>query len=401
MKKGQKVKRYGNIYSNGARKSKRRKALLGVLCVAVLAVAGWLIYPPVRDFLLNDDYYGEEESSSSSLTDILNRSEVGSVSDKEEISGSTGAESLPEASEPEVIVPAVTEVKGIYLPASAAVDRAAFSTGLENASAHGVNTVLVESKDSGGTVYFSSENEVAAKAKAVSDTPFDAAETAKAIHEKGMRASAVVYAFRDPLVSRNVKSMAVTYGNSETRWLDNSADLGGKSWLNPCSEEAQDYIISLAVELTKAGFDDIVLEGVQFPSGVGLDKAGYGLIGSFSRRDILRDFVADITSAVEGVGGRVTVGIPAESIETADSPRNLTKANSNIYGGSPEFIVIKNGILILSEGADIDAAVASAKAGNPDAEWTLLISGADNAVQIPGDAAGYYMYEPSGTYTFS
>lgn len=395
MRKGQKLKRYGNIYASPVRRTNRAKKALGIVCLVLLVLAGWIIYPPVRDFLL-----AEENTDVSRPAEKENSPTVSK--------NPAVVPSLPPVVDP-IDKPSVNDyVSGIYLPASSAVSTEALAGQLKNAKAGDINTVLIEAKDANGIVHFDTENSVALSAKAVADDAYSAAEVAKTIHESNMLASARIHAFRDPASSRSVKAMAVTYGNSETRWLDNSADLGGKSWLNPCSPKAQEYIISLAVELTEAGFDEIVLDSVQFPSGVSLDKAGYGLSGSFSRRGILNDFIAEITKAVEGAGGKVIVCIPADSIELDNPSKALTKANTSIYGGSPELIAPENGMLVFSDETDIIKALEKAKANAPETGWTVSVPNtAPDGTAVSVDksefenTSGYFIYNPQGTYIFN
>jgi len=399
MRKGQKLKRYGNIYASPVRKTKRARNILGVVCLVLLVLAGWLIYPPVRDFLLAEDL--EQQSSSSKPAE----KEYSSTPPNQEPSV---VSSLPPVVAP-VDKPSVDDyVSGIYLPASSAVSADYLEGQLKNAKAGKMNTVLIEAKDANGIVHFDTENNVALSAKAVADDAYSAAKVSQTIHDSNMLAAARIHAFRDPVASRSVKAMAVTYGNSETRWLDNSADLGGKSWLNPCSPKAQEYIISLAVELVDAGFDEIILDSVQFPSGVSLDKAGYGLNGSFSRRGILKDFIAEITKAVESAGGKVAVCIPADSIELENPSKALARANTSIYGGSPELIAPENGVLVFSEGNAYDEVLAKAKANAPETVWAVSIPNtAPDGTAVSVDKSefentnGYFIYNPQGTYIFN
>ena len=52
-----------------------------------------------------------------------------------------------------------------------------------------------------------------------------------------------IYAFKDPLAASVHLESAVHYQETEWAWLDNSAAMGGKAWLNPVNEYAK--VISL------------------------------------------------------------------------------------------------------------------------------------------------------------
>ena len=97
--------------------------------------------------------------------------------------------------------------------------------------------------------------------------------------------------------------MAIRYKNQEYLWLDNKASAGGNPWLNPYAAEAVQYIGDLIDELHTAGFDQIVLENVQFPSSTS-SKQDYGSTNGVGRADQL---TADITAWEQRFGGSVTL----------------------------------------------------------------------------------------------
>ena len=109
-----------------------------------------------------------------------------------------------------------------------------------------------------------------------------------------------VQCFRDPLAARRLgEGSAVCYQRPGTLWLDNSADKGGKPWANPYSETVQSYLTGLIGELTAMEIDSILLDSVQFPADMTLNKTYY--IGEsesgVSRNDVLKNFVASAKQA--------------------------------------------------------------------------------------------------------
>ncbi len=268
----------------------------------------------------------------------------------------------------------------------------------------------MEAKGSDGLVCFKSENETALENGTVWSMSYDAAAAAKQIKAAGMRPAARIWAFRDPLLSAARRDLAVLYGNSEARWLDNSLNKGGKSWLNPCSEEARRYLIDLAVELTEAGFEEIFLTGLQFPTGLQIEYANYG-IRDFSRSQMLSDFVAEITKEVEAAGGVLRANVPADSLSSVKDERSAAQQdalNERMYGGSPDGIVGKHAYLTLGV-SDDQTAVRSYLAQHSGTDWALFLpSYAMDGTAITAQAAvgpfntdwSYVLYHPRGTYLF-
>ncbi len=404
MRKTQKIKRYGNIYDKRRGAKKAVTVAAAVTAALLLALLGWILYEPVRDFIL-DEGEGEVSHPSSFASGVQDPSSSSSVSE-------SLSETPPESSQTPSVQPPSDlsgEMRGIYVSAEAAQDAAVLQASLGTASSAGINTVVVEAKNAAGVVCFDTENAAALDAKAVSETAYSPSQTAALIRKQGMIPAARLYAFRDPLLSSAEKELAVTYGNSNTRWLDNSADQGGKSWLNPCSQEARQYLIDLSVELTRAGFDTILLDAVQFPSGVGLDKAGYGVNGNFSRSDVLKSFISDVTSAVEQAGGHVLVCVAADHIETEEENKALSRENVLLYGGSPEILAGERAVLMLSSNTDASARYALAKSLLPKTKWiaSLPAYSSDGAAAAASDilaplgiSDGYLLYNPQGTYLF-
>lgn len=130
--------------------------------------------------------------------------------------------------------------------------------------------------------------------------------------------------------------MGVRYYDTESLWYDNDPAQGGKPWLNPCSAQVREYLVSLASELVSSGFDIILLDSVQFPSGLGLEKAGYG-IANPDRAQVLDGFITQVRKTVEDAGGRLIVCLPSDALLPGDEAGDalITPNNQMIYGGNP------------------------------------------------------------------
>ena len=102
--------------------------------------------------------------------------------------------------------------------------------------------------------------------------------------EEGLVPLAALTAFRDPAGARADHALAIRYQGQEYLWLDNKASAGGNPWLNPYAAETVQYIGDLIAEVHAAGFDQVLLENVRFPSSTsakqdygntnGVDRAG-------------------------------------------------------------------------------------------------------------------------------
>ena len=275
MKKGQKIKRYDSIYSSKKSHSIVFLRIISLLLgFALFAYVGWSLYP------LALKYFEEEASAPSTNTADLPKTQ-----EPEKIP-SPASEMIPK-NDPQG---QSTVITGLYYPPAehANVPLEQF---LEFAKKENVSAVIIDAKDATGQVLYQSQNSTVQRTGALRGDPFNAKDIAAMIAKAGLTPVARIHAFRDYIAPQINRNMAVKYRDTDILWLDNSADQGGRAWLNPYSKEAKDYIIEIAVELTQMGFYQIILDSVQFPSGYSLELAGYGQSASIERVDALNNFM--------------------------------------------------------------------------------------------------------------
>ena len=147
----------------------------------------------------------------------------------------------------------------------------------------------------------------------------DPARVAAIFREEGLIPVAKLAAFRDPAGARADHAMAIGYTGQAYLWLDNKASADGKPWLNPYADAAVQYIGDLIDELHTAGFEQVVLENVQFPASTS-SKQDYGTTNGVSRADQLR---ADMAVWEQRFGSRVTLWYSYTLAEVADTSSTL------------------------------------------------------------------------------
>ena len=163
----------------------------------------------------------------------------------------------------------------------------------------GQNAVVIDFKDASG--YLSYPSSIAAvKDKAPSSkAQANAAASVKKIQQSGIKVVARIYCFKDTQMPRIDRTMAVHYNKTQMIWLDNEASKGGKPWLNPYSQTAQNYLLEVVKEVKNLGVDAILLDGVQFPD-LNSNVATFDGEGSVSRNAVRVNFVNSCVSACSG-----------------------------------------------------------------------------------------------------
>lgn len=192
-----------------------------------------------------------------------------------------------------------TAVKGVYIKPSQFSDSEAAKKFAESAAAKGINSAVVDIKKSDGTIVYPTAVTTAQDAEAAVGAIENFSEILSALKDGGLDVIGVVNCFNDPLMARAKSDMAVHYNNTNVIWLDNSLEKGGKPWLNPYSQDAQNYLIDIVKEVAAMPVDRIILAGVQFPSGYSLDLATYdGEETGDSRNQTLASFIEQIEKTV-------------------------------------------------------------------------------------------------------
>ena len=138
----------------------------------------------------------------------------------------------------------------------------------------GYNTVVVPMKLKGGKLNFSSVNEDAEMAEAVSDISLS--DILSFIESKNLIPAAAVNVMEDNLYPKINNQAGFTSQKTHKLWLDANEKKGGKPWLNPASSAAKEYNSSIIGELSQAGFKYIIGTDAVYPefSQDALDEIG-------------------------------------------------------------------------------------------------------------------------------
>lgn len=411
-KKGTKIKRYGNIYGRGMGAGSWPILLSMLFGVLLFGIIGWSLYTPVHEFVMK---LGTEPPAPVGPSAAVSAPAVSTSQVPEDTPENTPENTSQTESQPADPAPIHQGegLRGLYLPQAQLLSDTVLSNMLTSAVNAQLNIVVVDAKDATGAVLFASENTLAQKAGAAADTAYSAKQAAQTISAKGLIPAARIHAFRDGIAPLQERDAAVHYYDTDVFWYDNAPELGGRPWLNPYSQGAQQYIISLASELCAQGFKIILLDSVQFPSGVGLDKAGYGPASKTMTRDaVLTQFVSAVSAAVKAKGGELILCTQEGWAPTGDATRDaqIEVSNSRLYGGSPAgFFTVRAMLPLPSDTSLWASALRNASSAARDTGWIGFIPAfsADGtlvdctALTASFKAAGggdYVLFNPQGNY---
>lgn len=286
--KGKKIKHYKGSFDTG--RFKRRRIIRGIVILILLFIAGYFLAPRILDVGTRLWYEG------------VKRYEESSNSQSQSIDNPPSNDSSQSESEP-IVEPTPTPVPepegnwSVVSTASVATPELAQQTAQQLAQ-QGVKYALITLKAADGTIGYASA--VPTAAGSISATPFDARAAADAMKQAGIVPVAELWAYRDPIAAYSDRTMAIGYGASEGMlWLDNSAQAGGKPWLNPYSPTARQYIQDLALEVVSLGYEQIVFSGLHFPEVRSTNGANFGDTQGKSFDAILNETIQQLQAVLK------------------------------------------------------------------------------------------------------
>jgi hypothetical protein len=161
--------------------------------------------------------------------------------------------------------PLPAEIRGVHVTMSLASLQGRLE---EYMKLPGLNTVELDVKDESGRVGFVGAAPALARATGASGRYYDPRAAVRLARKHGIYLIGRVVAFEDPVVSVERPELAIRTSDGGV-WR-NHAGLG---WANPYSPAYWRYLLGVASAAAKAGFDEIQLDYVRFPTDGDLSRA--------------------------------------------------------------------------------------------------------------------------------
>lgn len=298
-----------NIYNK--RKNKARQTMTLVVTIAlacILAVVGYGIGKPIMKYFTDKDNSSDNSGDSSQSIPQENSSEISNSSDN---SGTSSDISEPVKD---------NKTLGMYLlPIDAVQSAETLKSALAQAKNLGYSQVVVTLKDDTGVLLYKSSIDRIKNKTEINLGTLTAQQIYDAITDFGMTAAARISTLKDRYAPYHFGTYALADG---VLWLDNSADAGGKPWLNPFESSTADYISELTAELSAAGFKNIICADTIFPPFTGYDKDTWlkhmDLRNAQKRSDALWQVIDKARTAAAANGAKVWVEIQGNSLFSDD-----------------------------------------------------------------------------------
>lgn len=149
-----------------------------------------------------------------------------------------------------------------------------------------INAIVIDIKDYTGRIAFDTENPQLIESISDKCGASDMREFVEILHEKGIYVIGRVAVFQDPYMVKKRPDLAVQSKSTGGVWKDYK----GLSFIDVGAREHWDYIIEIAKEAYKIGFDEINFDYVRFPSDGNMDDVSYVHSVGKTKPDALKEF---------------------------------------------------------------------------------------------------------------
>ena len=161
-------------------------------------------------------------------------------------------------------------VKGLYISSWKIGDQNVLKHFIDLANRTEINTYVIDVKEDDGYVSYPSQVAQVKKLKTCVKK-YDPIYTLNQFHKNNIRVIGRIVCFKDPVLPMKRPDLALKDKNGQI-WRDND----GTAWLNPYNKASWRYLVNIAKEAVKMGFDEIQFDYVRFTTSGNMSTVDYG-----------------------------------------------------------------------------------------------------------------------------
>jgi hypothetical protein len=153
-------------------------------------------------------------------------------------------------------------IKAVYATVWTASSETQMNRLIDLANKTEVNSIVIDIKDYSGKIFFETNSPLIKEIGSEEIIIKDIDALINKLHANNIYAIARITVFQDPLLAAKRPDLAVQSKSTGKTWKDNK----GLAWMDPASVEVWNYIVTVAKEIDKHGFDELNFDYVRFPS---------------------------------------------------------------------------------------------------------------------------------------
>lgn len=338
MRRKKKIFKPKRHYKIKRRNENAVKIIAGAAAVAALIFVGYSVAGPIGRYIASRPDRTETQPWTPTDTDTVTDDTAAQTAELPAVTDITNSDiSLPVSEEAQTSAAAVTEPAettvttvseqtavlrdggaAYYLDPDSMSDADSLDAALDELAASGCNAVIFPVKTEGGVFHYRTELDFVATVIDGNDpiqSELSAADIVKAAESRGLRPVALMSVLYDNNRYGDYRDGSYRSEDGDT-WLDTSPDKGGKPWLSPFDETAQEYLCDIVTELGEAGFDEIICDDFIFPEfrSSDIDMLGEEVSPYSDRYQALTSLAVMMNNAGNEAGTRVMLRITANSV---------------------------------------------------------------------------------------
>ena len=162
-----------------------------------------------------------------------------------------------------------------------------------------VNSIVIDIKDYSGKIVFTLDGNKKLKDFGSEEVRIhDMQDFIESLHKKGVYVIGRVAVFQDAYFVKHRPDLAVKNANGSAVWKDRK----GISWIDAGAREYWDYVIEVAKESHKIGFDEINFDYIRFPSDGNMKDISFPVSSSTPKSIALKNFFAYLHEHLKDTG---------------------------------------------------------------------------------------------------
>ena len=309
------------VYRRAAGNKKKRtmkilKVFFTLVILAVLVFLGYSIAKPIFNYI-NDKGGVNSAEETKPWTPPVQTEEVTEETADSESEAVTEGTTVTEHGQEQ----AMAGFSAYQLPAAALESEDTLKSALISAKEGGYTAVSVTLKAEGGKIYYSTASEMALLSEDAVSGTMTAEQIAALIKDSGFTPIAYVNLLEDNNRYGESRKGSYRIASDDSTWLDNAPSNGGKPWLSPFDTDTQSYAAFISNEISGAGFEYVVFDGLTFPN--------------FRNSDL--GYIGDIVKSADRYKALVNLAeISANAVQSNNSKAIITVSASKVISGTEE-----------------------------------------------------------------
>lgn len=148
-----------------------------------------------------------------------------------------------------------------------------------------INSIVLDIKDSTGKISFKVESPMIGEMGSVERRIADIKGLIERLHEKNIYVIGRITVFQDPYMAKKFPNLAVSKKGGGI-WRDRK----GLTYIDPGAEDFWKYIVEIAKESERMGFDEINFDYIRYPSDGPIQLAVFPYTNGREKPDVLESF---------------------------------------------------------------------------------------------------------------